>query len=174
MTESKPERGAAPGRPRISIVVARARNGVIGRDNALPWHLPEDLRHFKKTTLGHPVLMGRRTFESIGRPLPGRRNLVLTRDARWSHAGCEPVRSLDEAVSLCSGLPELFVIGGAQVYDEALALADRLIVTRIDAEPEGDATFPEPDVSQWRQVHTQPGRSASGLAFEIVEFERVR
>jgi dihydrofolate reductase len=164
---------AGAARPRLTIVVARARNGVIGQGNALPWHLPEDLRHFKATTLGHPVLMGRRTFESIGRPLPGRRNIVITRNPDWSHEGCERAGSIDEAVRLCAGSPEAFVIGGAQVYAEALPQVGTLVVTEVDAEPQGDAYFPAPDPRQWRLVHREPALSSSGLGFAICRYERL-
>jgi dihydrofolate reductase len=163
---------AGAARPRLTIVVARARNGVIGQGNALPWHLPEDLRHFKATTLGHPVLMGRRTFESIGRPLPGRRNIVITRNPDWSHDGCERAGSIDEAVRLCAGSPEAFVIGGAQVYADALPQVDALVVTEVDAEPQGDAFFPAPDPRLWRLVRREPATSSSGLGFAICRYER--
>jgi dihydrofolate reductase len=165
--------GPAAGRPRLTIIVARARNGVIGRDNALPWHLPEDLRHFKATTLGHPVLMGRRTFESIGRPLPGRRNIVITRDPAWFHEGCERAGSLDDAIQACADVPEAFVIGGGQVYLEALPRADVLQVTEVDTEPDGDAFFPAPDPRHWRLTERRPGTSATGLGFAICRYERM-
>ncbi|MCU0967509.1 MAG: dihydrofolate reductase [Rubrivivax sp.] len=131
-------------RPEIVIVAAMARGRVIGRGNALPWHLPEDLRHFRDLTRGHAVLMGRRTWESLPaavRPLPGRRNLVLTREGRWQAAGAEVVRDMDEALARCGPGP-LFVIGGAEVYALALPRADRLELTEIDAEIDGDAYFP--------------------------------
>jgi dihydrofolate reductase len=167
-----PEPAAA--RPRVSIIVARARNGVIGRDNGLPWHLPEDLRHFRATTLGHPVVMGRRTFESIGRPLPGRRNIVLSREAGWSHPGCERAGSLSEALALCAAQPEVFVIGGAQVYTEALGVADRLLVTEVDVDADGDARFPAPDPRHWRLVESRPGSSATGPSYVFAVYERLR
>jgi dihydrofolate reductase len=160
--------------PRLTIVVARARNGVIGRDNALPWHLPEDLKHFKALTMGHPVLMGRRTFESIRRPLPGRRNIVVTRNPGWSHPGCERAGSIDEAIALCAGTPQAFVIGGSQVYAEALPRVHALVITEVDAEPQGDAHFPAPDPGLWRRVDRVPGRSASGLGYSIDRYERTR
>jgi dihydrofolate reductase len=168
------EPSAETARPRLTIVVARARNGVIGRDNALPWHLPEDLRHFKATTMGHPVLMGRRTFESIGRPLPGRRNIVITRKPDWSHPGCERAGSVEEAVTLCAGSPEAFVIGGAQVYADALPLVDALVLTEVDAAPEGDAHFPAPDPALWRRVDAVAYRSAGGLGYAIHRYERAQ
>jgi len=161
-------------RPRISLIVARARHGAIGRLNTLPWRLPEDLQHFKATTLGHCVLMGRKTFESIGRPLPGRRNLVLTRDPDWHHEGCERVDSLQAAINTCSPGSELFVAGGEQVYRLALPEADRLIVTEIDLEVAGaDAWFDPPDPAQWRCVQSLPGVSRTGLGYSIQSWERV-
>ena len=167
-------------KPRLTLVVARARNGVIGRDNALPWHLPEDLRHFKATTLGHAILMGRRTFESIGRPLPGRRTIVVTRDPTWSHPGCERAGSLEEAIALASRAPagaalatdEVFVVGGAQLYAQALPLADRIIATEIALDVEGDVHFPALDPAFWRETAREEHTSARGLPFAIVRYER--
>jgi len=159
--------------PRINLIVARARNGVIGRDGALPWRLPEDLAFFKRTTMGHPIVMGRRTWESIGRPLPGRRNIVVSRRADYTAAGAEVAPSLDEALRLCAGSAELFVIGGAQLYAEALARADRLIVTEIDADFDGDTRWPAPDPAQWREdarEHLPPaGERPFGLDFVIYQ-----
>jgi dihydrofolate reductase len=173
MNSAEPSQAAAA-RARVTIIVARARNGVIGRDNGLPWHLPEDLRHFRETTLGHPVVMGRRTFESIGRPLPGRRNIVVTRDPGWSHPGCDRAASLTDAFASCAGSPEVFVIGGAQLYAQALDDADRLIVTEVDIDADGDARFPAPDPRRWRPTASRPGRSANGLGYVIVTYERIR
>ena len=167
-------------RPRVTIVVARARNGVIGRDNTLPWRLPEDLAHFKATTVGHALVMGRRTFESIGRPLPGRRTIVVTGNAKWSHPGCERAGSLHGAIAL-AGSPgddpgiatdEVMVVGGAQLYREALALADRIVLTEIDADFDGDAWFPAPDPALWHETARRESVSGTGLAFAIVEYRR--
>lgn len=158
--------------PRITLIVARARNGVIGCENRLPWHLPEDLAHFKRTTLGHPIVMGRKTFESIGRALPGRRNLVLTRDPRWRAEGCEPMGSMDEAMAAVAGLPELFVIGGADIYRQALPRADRLLITEVDLDVPGDAHFATPAAQQWELLERQPGQSAAGIAYEFRRYER--
>ncbi|CAB3781696.1 hypothetical protein LMG28138_01288 [Pararobbsia alpina] len=147
----------------LILIVARARNGVIGRDNQLPWHLPEDLKYFKRTTMGAPVIMGRKTHESIGRPLPGRRNLVVTRDASRRFNGCETVGSLEEAISRCEqdGMAEAFLIGGAQLYLEGLERADRLLVTEIDLDVAGDAVFPAPDPAVWYEVSREyPERPA--------------
>ena len=137
---------------KVSIIAALADNGVIGRDGALPWYLPDDLRRFKALTMGHPILMGRRTFESIGKPLPGRRNLVLTRGTRVYPDGIEPVASLATALARCADAAQLCVIGGAEVYAQAIALATRLELTRVHVDARGDVRFPEFDAAQWREV----------------------
>jgi len=152
---------------RISLIVARDRHGGIGRHNTLPWHLPEDLQHFKSTTLGHPIVMGRKTFESIGRPLPGRRNLVISRNPDWTHAGCERAASLQEAHARCIDSPELFVIGGAQLYADAIALADRLFITEVDLDAQADVFFPVPDPSLWQRVSLVPAVSRTGIGYAI-------
>ena len=148
--------------PRISLIVAWSRNGVIGRAGTLPWHLPEDLRRFKKITMGHPIIMGRRTWDSIGRPLPGRRSIVITRNASWSAAGCETAAGLAQALALCEGSSEAFVIGGADIFAQALPLAQRLLVTRIDADFDGDVYFPPVDLARWKRTeweHLAPDAS---------------
>jgi dihydrofolate reductase len=157
---------------RITLIVARSRNGVIGRDNTLPWHLPEDLKHFKATTLGHTMIMGRKTFDSIGRPLPGRRTIVLSRDRGWTHPGCERADSLDAALRLASGATEIFVVGGEQVYRTALSRSQRAIVTEIDVEVTGDASFPDLPSSEWVERSREVHRSQSGLGFSIIHYER--
>lgn len=158
--------------PRITIIVARAANGVIGHGNRLPWHLPEDLKHFKATTLGHAVLMGRRTFESIGKPLPNRRNLVLTRQPDWQAAGCERVGSLAEAIARCADASELFIAGGDEVYRQALTIADRAIVTELDIEPEGDAFFASLDEYRWTVTDSHSYEATNGLRYRITHYER--
>jgi dihydrofolate reductase len=137
----------------LTLVVAVAENGVIGRDGELPWHLPADLQHFKRSTLGKPILMGRKTHESIGRALPGRLNLVLTRQADYSAPGCEIVHSLDEAEARAAadGATELMVIGGAGLYREALARAQRILLTRVHADFSGDTRLPEFDLAEWSE-----------------------
>ena len=159
---------------KLSLIVARARNGVIGRDNALPWRLPEDLAHFKRTTMGHPIIMGRKTWDSIGRPLPGRRNIVVTRDAAWTAEGAERVASIAEAVASCAGVSAAFVIGGAQIYRAALPLADALDVTEIDRDIDGDTLFPPIDSREWietsRERHV--GSGADALPFAFVHYAR--
>lgn len=135
----------------VSIIVAVAENGVIGGNNSLLWHISEDMRNFKRITSGHPVIMGRKTFESMGRPLPGRTNVVVTHgDAEFG--GCTTVHSLEEAVGMFPEDEEVFVIGGAQIYAEALPVAGRFYLTRVGRAYEGDTSFPEWDESQWRLV----------------------
>ncbi|MFZ4690021.1 MAG: dihydrofolate reductase [Polymorphobacter sp.] len=141
----------------LVLVVARARNGVIGRDGALPWHLPDDLKRFKRMTVGKPVIMGRKTFESIGKPLPGRQNIVLTRDPAWQAAGVSVVPNLAEAVAAAGLDPRaradgIMVIGGAQIYAEALPSATRIELTEVDAEPDGDTVLPAFDPARWREI----------------------
>lgn len=157
----------------LSFVVAYDRNRVIGKDNALPWRLPADLRRFKRLTTGKPVLMGRRTFESIGAPLAERRNLVLTRDASYRPDGVEAVRSIDEALARCARMDELVVIGGADVFRQLLPRADRLYLTEIDAAFEGDTYFPEIERSEWqeieRQRHEPDARNAYAYTFLTLE-----
>ncbi len=158
----------------LTIIVARASNDVIGRGNALPWRLPEDLAHFKLTTLGHPVIMGRRTWDSIGKPLPGRRNIVVTRNANWQADGAERASSLDQALALCIEDADAFVIGGAQLFIDALPRADCAIVTEIDRDIEGDTFFPPLDAHEWietsREHHVASGPDA--LPFAFVHYAR--
>lgn len=163
-----------PQAARICLIAAMAANRVIGRNNALPWQLPADLRHFKALTMGHPVLMGRKTYESIGKPLPGRRNLVITRNRAYAAPGCEVVHSLDEALAACSGAQDVFVIGGAELYREALARAQRLELTEIHAVFEGDALFPPFAPEQWREAAREIHEPDSGAAFryDFVRYER--
>ena len=136
----------------ISIIVAVAKNGVIGDKNSLLWHLREDMIHFRTTTSGHPVVMGRKTYDSIGRPLPKRTNVVITRDTNLAIEGCTVVHSLEEAVAMFDKSEEVFIIGGAQIYAQALAVADRIYLTVIDKEYEGDTSFPEIDYSAWKEI----------------------
>lgn len=160
--------------PAVIFVVAMARNGVIGRNGVLPWHLPEDLRHFKRLTLGKPVLMGRRTYESIGKPLPGRENLVLTRSEGWNAAGVVAVHSLDQAISRARGASELAVIGGAEIFELCMPLVVRIYLTRVDADLEGDAVFPALDLSEWREsdLHIHPADERNAYAMSFVTLDR--
>lgn len=157
----------------LTLIAALADNGIIGRDGELPWHLPDDLRRFKRVTTGHAVVMGRRTFESVGKPLPGRRNVVLTRDASWSAEGVEVAASLDEAMSLLQDAGEVFILGGESVYRAALPRAGRLVLTRVHAEIEGDTRFPDWDCEAWRLVereeHPADERHAHAMTFEVWE-----
>ena len=162
--------------PRLVGVVAMAANGVIGRDGGLPWRLPDDLKRFKAITMGKPILMGRRTCESLGRPLAGRENIVLTRDRGWSAPGFRVVHSLDEALAAAGGATELMVIGGAEIYALAWPRLDRLELTAVHADVEGDTRLEALDPSEWREVarerHAADERHA--LAFSFVTFERRR
>ena len=143
---------------KVSLIVAQAQNRVIGRNNALPWYLPNDLKYFKKVTLGKPIIMGRKTYESIGRPLPGRPNIVISRQQDYAPEGISVVPNLEEAISLAESLVEInggdevMVIGGAQIYALALPQADRLYITQVHAEVEGDAHFPEFNLEQWQEL----------------------
>ncbi|HEY3599116.1 MAG TPA: dihydrofolate reductase [Paraburkholderia sp.] len=160
----------------LTLIVARARNGVIGRDNQLPWRLPEDLAFFKRTTMGAPIVMGRKTHESIGRVLPGRRNIVVTRDAARKFAGCDTVQSLAHALELAArdAAPEAFLIGGAQLYQEGFQLADKLIVTQIAADFDGDVTFPAPEPHEWEEVsrETHHANAPNDFDYAFVTYRR--
>jgi dihydrofolate reductase len=161
----------------LSLIAALDRNFAIGRDNALPWHLPDDLKRFKSLTLGKPILMGRKTAESIGRALPGRRNLVLTRNGRVPFAGMQALASIDEAraVAAADGASELCVIGGGEIYALALPFAERMHLTFVDTAIDGaDAFFPRFDVAQWRVVarETHPADAKHAFAFENVDYAR--
>jgi len=159
--------------PRIELVVAAARNGVIGRANNLPWHLPEDLKHFKRLTLGRPVLMGRRTWDSIARPLPGRQNLVLSRDPQFQPAGATVVGSLAQAIAVAGTAETLMVIGGADLFALCLPVARVMHLTEIDADLEGDVSFPEWRREDWREcsrdAHPADARHAFPYAFVTLE-----
>jgi dihydrofolate reductase len=153
----------------VTLVAAIARNGVIGADGGIPWHLPDDQRRFKELTVGHVLVMGRVTYESIGRPLPGRTTVVVTRSAGWG-AGDDGVlvaSSVAEALALAATVDdEVFVVGGTRVYDEALPFADRLELTWVDAEPEGDAWFPAVDWAAWREVAREEHDGWSAVSYE--------
>lgn len=157
-------------------MAAVARGGVIGRDDDLPWHVPEDARRFRALTMGHPVVMGRRTWDSLPdrfRPLPGRRNVVVTRNPTWEAAGAERAGSLDDAFALLEGAaPQVFVIGGGELYAEALPLADELLLTEIDLEVDGDTFFPAFDRDAFREVARERHTAADGTAFSFVTYRR--
>ena len=156
----------------ITLIVAAADNGVIGRDNALPWHLPDDLKRFKQLTLGKPIVMGRKTFESIGRALPGRQNIVVTRDANYRREGVSVVHDVDAAVAAASGAPEIMVIGGAELFRLFLPRATRVHLTRVHADVAGDVVWPTLD-DTWRLVASEPHaadeRHVSPMTFEVWE-----
>lgn len=159
---------------RITLIAAVARNGVIGADGDMPWRIPQDFAFFKRTTMGHPLVMGRATFDSIGRPLPGRRSIVITRSHSWGHEGVHVVHSLGDALSLAAageGGEEIFVAGGGQIYREALPLADRLLITEVDFEPEGQVTFPEIDPELWQEASRESVGDESP-SFAFVEYSR--
>jgi dihydrofolate reductase len=156
----------------ISLIVAASENNVIGRDGGLPWNLPDDLQYFKDTTKGHPILMGRKNFESIGRPLPHRRNIIITRQADYKAEGCDVVGSLEEAITLAGDDPEIFVIGGGEIYKQVMDIADRIYLTRVHAEIDGDVFFPELG-KEWREVsskfHEANARHAYAFTFLVLE-----
>ncbi len=162
-----------PARPSISLIVARADNGVIGRDNALPWRLPRDLKRFKALTMGKPVLMGRRTFESIGRALPGRVSLVLTRDPAWRAPGVIAVHTLEEAFDQAGSAAELVVIGGAEIFDLVMPLARHVYLTDVHADIPGDTGFPALAPEEWRELehiaHAADAEHAHALTFRTLE-----
>ena len=159
---------------KLGVIYARSRNGVIGKDNTLPWRLPEDLAHFKQTTLGCPVIMGRKTWDSLPpkfRPLPGRTNIVVTRQPDWRADGAFRAASLQEALALCGDAPQAWVTGGADLYRQALPLADTAEVTLIDADFEGDSHAPVLG-PEWREVARAPHVSAGGLPFAFITYRK--
>lgn len=167
--------GTRPGRPTIRLVVAYSDNRAIGRDGTMPWHLPSDLAHFKRTTLGHPILMGRKTWGSLQRrPLPGRRNLVLSRDAGFAAPGAECFTSLQAALAACAGLDCICVIGGEQIFRAALPLADEIVATEIHTQAEGDTWFPELPAGEWHETERLPQPPENGMPYDFVTYQRTR
>lgn len=158
---------------KVTLIAAMARNRAIGLDGEMPWHLPAELRHFKETTMGKPIVMGRKTWESIGRVLPGRQNIVVTGNRSYQAPGCTLAGSLDEAMDRAQG-EEVMIIGGGQLYQQALEVADRMILTRVDCEPEADTWFPEWDAQDWRQasVRNESANGTNPYAYEVIEWER--
>ena len=154
----------------ISVVVALGKNRVIGRDGGLPWHIPGDLTLFKQTTMGKPIVMGRKTWESLGRPLPGRPHVVITRDRNYKASGASVVFDLDQALSVAYGMAialkeeEVMIIGGAEIYGLAMAKADRLYLTEVELSPHGDAFFPDFNVEQWQEISRTEFPSSDGAA----------
>ncbi|MET3134215.1 dihydrofolate reductase [Oxalobacteraceae bacterium GrIS 1.11] len=157
----------------LTIIVATDPRGGIGINNSMPWRLPEDMAHFKSLTSGHPVIMGRKTFDSIGKPLPNRRNIVITGNPDWHHEGAEAVASLDAAVALAGTAPA-FIIGGSQIYAQAMAIADQLIITEIARDYACDAFFPRPDPQVWQEIARLPHHSEkAGLDYAFVTMRRI-
>lgn len=162
---------------RLNLIWAQARNGVIGRNGSLPWHLPEDLAHFKRTTLGCPVIMGRKTWDGLPdkfRPLPGRSNIVITRQNNWQARGAQTASSLVQALAQCDGAETAWVIGGAQLYSLALPHAHQIVVTEIDAEPEGDVHAPPLLRGHWQVTQRQDALSASGMRYTIARYNHLQ
>jgi dihydrofolate reductase len=157
---------------RINVIAAMAKNRVIGINNTLPWHLPEDLKHFKALTMGHHIIMGRKTYESIGRPLPGRTTVIVTRDPDYQVEGCLTAHSIDAAIAACGSDLEVFFVGGANLYEQILPRADRIYLTEIQAEYQGDAHFPAFDSKDWQETARDRQVSAAGLAYHFVTFQR--
>ncbi|MCE9633055.1 MAG: dihydrofolate reductase [Methylophilales bacterium] len=151
----------------LSVIAAVANNGVIGLDNTLPWHLPEDLKRFKALTMGHHILMGRKTYESLGRLLPGRTTVVISRNPQYQVTGALVAGSLQQALALCGEDEEVFVIGGNELYKAALPLADKLYLTRIHQDFSGDTYFPSIDETKWREVESLSATSAAGLTYSF-------
>jgi len=159
----------------ISIIVAASQNGVIGANNRLPWRLPADLKRFKQITLGHPILMGRKTFDSLGKPLPGRTNIVITRNKDLKTCGALTAPSLEDAIRLCRDDEELFLIGGASIYEQALPLADRIYLTLIHQDFEGDTLMFNLDKTTWKEVSRQDfsANADNSFPFSFILLERV-
>lgn len=160
--------------PRVTLVVAAAEGGVIGRHGAMPWHLPADLAHFKRVTMGHPIVMGRKTYASIGRALPGRLNVVVTRDRAFAAPGVTAAHSLDEALAACGDAAEVMVIGGGELYREALPRAARVHLTRVHASIDGDTYFPALEPAEWHETarEERPADAANPHAMAFLTFER--
>ena len=171
MKDSYPGTGI---KPRVSLIVAMAKNRVIGINNTLPWHLPADLKHFRTLTMGHHIVMGRKTFDSIGKPLPGRTSVVVTRNRDLQIGGCTVVHSLEQAIAACAGDDEIFVVGGAEFYAQALVIADKLYLTEIHKDVTGDAHFPAIDYDEWqemsREEHNQ--QEPQPLEYHFATYQR--
>lgn len=158
--------------PRVYLVAAVAANGIIGANGKLPWHIPGELKHFKKLTLGHPVIMGRRTWESLKGPLPGRENIVVTRTPGYEAPGAAVATSLEGALAMCVGEPVAFVIGGTQLFKESLPIAAGMVLTEIQRDYDGDTWFPAWDRSQWRESQREAHTAADGTRFDFVLYEK--
>jgi dihydrofolate reductase len=158
--------------PKVYLVAAVAANGIIGANGKLPWHFPEELKHFKQLTLGHPIIMGRRTWESLKGPLPQRENIVVTRTPGYEAPGAAVANSLEAALAMCAGEPVAFVIGGTQLFKESLPIAAGLVLTEIRRDYAGDTWFPQWDRSQWRESQREAHTAADGTRFDFVLYEK--
>lgn len=158
----------------ISLIVAIASNGVIGKDNRLPWRLPGDLAYFKRITMGHTIVMGRKTYESIGKPLPGRQNVIVTRNRHFKSEGCIVINSLEEALKLAEN-DEVFIIGGAEIYSQAISIVERLYITHVNKEFEGDTYFPQIDSGKWKIISREEGETNEKNPYEysFLIYERI-
>jgi dihydrofolate reductase len=159
---------------RLYLAAAVAANGIIGAGGKLPWHIPEELKHFKRLTMGHPIIMGRRTWESLKGPLPGRENIVVTSKPAYEAPGAAVAKSLEGAIAMCAGEPVAFVIGGTRLFEESLPIADAMVLTEIQRDYAGDTSFPAWDRSQWVEKQREPHTAADGTRFDYVLYERRR
>jgi dihydrofolate reductase len=157
---------------RLYLAAAVAANGIIGAGGKLPWHIPEELKHFKRLTMGHPIIMGRRTWESLKGPLPGRENIVVTSNPDYQAGGAAVATSLEAAIAMCAGEPVVFVIGGTQLFAESLPIADGMVLTEIRRDYAGDTRFPDWDRSEWVEKQREPHTAADGTRFDYVLYER--
>lgn len=153
-------------KPRVSLIVAMAKNRVIGINNTLPWHLPADLKHFKALTMGHHIVMGHKTYESIGKPLPGRTSVVVSRNRKLKIEGCIVVHTLEQALAVCAGDDEIFVVGGAELYAQALPIANKLYITEIQKNVQGDAHFPVLEHNDWQETYREMRSQQEPLPLE--------
>lgn len=158
---------------KLSIIVAIAHHHVIGINNTLPWHLPDDLKRFRALTTGHHIIMGRKTYESLGRLLPGRTTVIVTRNKNYQLKDALVAHSLEQAINLCAEDTEIFLIGGAELYQSALKLADKLYITQLDLEIAGDAFFPDWDITEWREITLESHISEKGIKFSYITYERL-
>jgi len=167
---------AKENKPCVSIIVAMAKNRVIGADNGIPWHLPNELKLFKSVTMGHHIVMGRRTYESINRLLPGRTTVIVTRQPGYRVSGAKIAHGLEDAIAACDADYEIFVIGGAELFKSALPIADRIYLTTVDAEPAGDTLMPEFDLGKWRETSSQsyPADNGHRHAYRFAIYDRIQ
>ncbi|WP_437922013.1 dihydrofolate reductase [Sphingobacterium sp. LRF_L2] len=161
---------------KLTQIVAATNNNVIGKDNKMPWHLPDDFKYFKKNTIDHSVIMGRKTFDSLGKALPDRRNIVLTRDQEWAAEDVDVANSIQEILTYCRDEREIFIIGGAKIYEQTLPMSEKVLLTRVDTSIDGDAFYPELPLSEWKLVnsehHPKDERHAYDFTFEV--WERIK